>query len=88
MLTRMHRHVTKAQTIELIKRIREEIPGIHLRTTLMVGFPGETDDDFNELLDFVKWARFERMGAFIYSKKEGTYSTPRSAACRAPAYRP
>ena len=74
MLTRMHRHVTKAQTMELIKRIREEIPGIHLRTTLMVGFPGETDDDFNELLDFVKWARFERMGAFIYSEEEGTYS--------------
>ena len=60
--------------MELIKRIREEIPGIHLRTTLMVGFPGETDDDFNELLDFVKWARFERMGAFIYSEEEGTYS--------------
>ena len=62
------------QTMALIKRIREEIPGIHLRTTLMVGFPGETDDDFNELLDFVKWARFERMGAFIYSEEEGTYS--------------
>ena len=74
MLTRMHRHVAKAQTMELIKRIREEIPGIHLRTTLMVGFPGETEDDFNELLDFVKWARFERMGAFAYSEEEGTYS--------------
>ncbi len=74
MLKRMHRHVTKAETMALIERIRQEIPGIHLRTTLMVGFPGETEDDFNELLDFVKWARFERMGAFTYSEEEGTYS--------------
>lgn len=74
MLTRMHRHVSKAQTMELIREIRERVPGIHLRTTLMVGFPGETEDDFNELLDFVRWAKFERMGAFVYSEEEDTYS--------------
>ena len=74
MLTRMHRHVSKAETIQLIEKIRQQVPGIHLRTTLMVGFPGETDEDFNELVDFVKWARFERMGAFAYSEEEGTYS--------------
>lgn len=74
MLSRMHRHVTKQETIDLIKAIRSRVPGIHLRTTLMVGFPGETDEDFNELVDFVKWARFERMGAFAYSEEEGTYS--------------
>lgn len=74
MLTRMHRHVSKAETIELIEKIRQSVPGIHLRTTLMVGFPGETEDDFKELVDFVKWARFERMGAFAYSEEEGTYS--------------
>lgn len=74
MLTRMHRHVSKEQTIELIRRIRKEIPGIHLRTTLMLGFPGETEEDFTELMDFVRWARFERMGAFTYSEEEGTYS--------------
>ena len=50
------------------------MPGIHLRTTLMVGFPGESEDDFNELVDFARWARFERMGAFAYSEEEGTYS--------------
>ena len=64
MLDRMQRHVTKEQTYELIRRLREEVPGIHIRTTLMVGFPGETDDDFQELIAFTKWARFERMGAF------------------------
>ena len=74
MLERMQRHVTRQQTIELIERMRREVPGIHLRTTLMVGFPGETDEDFRELLDFVRWARFERMGAFAYSEEEGTYS--------------
>ena len=73
-LTRMRRHVTKQETIDLIKTIRERVPGIHIRTTLLVGFPGETDEDFAELLDFVKWARFERMGAFAYSEEEGTYS--------------
>lgn len=74
MLTRMRRNVTKEDTMRLIERMRREVPGIHIRTTLMVGFPGETDDDFNELVDFVKWARFERMGAFAYSEEEGTYS--------------
>lgn len=74
MLTRMHRLVSKEQTIELIRRIRKEVPGIHLRTTLMVGFPGETEEDFAELMDFVRWAQFERMGAFTYSEEEGTYS--------------
>jgi len=74
MLTRMKRHVTKEETLELIQRIRREVPGIHLRTTLMVGFPGETDEDFQELIAFTKWARFERMGAFAYSEEEGTWS--------------
>ncbi len=74
MLTRMHRHVTKQETINLLKVIRERVPGIHIRTTLMVGFPGETEEDFQELMDFVREARFERMGAFAYSEEEGTYS--------------
>ena len=72
-LERMHRHVNKQETMDLIRTIREKVPGIHLRTTLMVGFPGETEDDFQQLLDFVRWARFERMGAFMYSEEEGTY---------------
>lgn len=74
MLSRMHRHTTKEETMRLIERLREAVPGIHLRTTLMVGFPGETDEDFRELVEFVKWARFECMGAFAYSEEEGTYS--------------
>ena len=74
MLSRMQRHVTKEETYELIRRMRKEVPGIHLRTTLMVGFPGETDEDFRELLEFTNWARFERMGAFAYSEEDGTYS--------------
>lgn len=74
MLDRMHRHVSKKETMELINTIRERVPGIHIRTTLLVGFPGETEEDFDELVDFVKWARFERMGAFVYSEEEGTYS--------------
>ena len=74
MLTRMHRHVSKQETMDLIEKIRKAVPGIHLRTTLMVGFPGETEEDFKELVDFVKWAKFERMGAFAYSEEEGTYS--------------
>ena len=73
-LERMHRHVTSNETIELIHRIREEVPGIHLRTTLLTGFPGETEEDFASLVDFVKTMRFERMGAFPYSEEEGTYS--------------
>lgn len=74
MLSRMQRHFTKQETYELIERMRCEVPGIHLRTTLMVGFPGETDEDFQELLAFTRWARFERMGAFAYSEEDGTYS--------------
>ena len=74
MLTRMKRHVTKEETYDLVERIRREVPDIHLRTTLMVGFPGETQEDFDELIAFTKWARFERMGAFAYSEEEGTYS--------------
>ena len=74
MLDRMHRHVSKQETIDLIKAIRERVPGIHIRTTLMVGFPGENEQDFEELKEFVRWAKFERMGAFAYSEEEGTYS--------------
>ncbi len=74
MLERMQRHVTKEETETLVRRLREEVPGIYIRTTLMVGFPGETDEDFNELMTFVKDARFERMGAFAYSEEDGTYS--------------
>jgi len=73
MLTAMRRNITRKETYNLIERIRREVPGIHIRTTLMVGFPGETEDDFNELMDFTRWARFERMGAFAYSEEEGTY---------------
>lgn len=74
MLNRMHRHVSKQETIDLLNTIRERVPGIHIRTTLMVGFPGETQEDFHELLEFVRTQRFERMGAFAYSEEEGTYS--------------
>lgn len=74
-LSAMHRHVNSQQTYELIEKLRAEVPGIHIRTTLMVGHPGETEEDFKQLIDFVKWARFERMGAFAYSEEEGTYST-------------
>ena len=74
MLTKMRRNITKEGTIELIKRIRAEVPGIYLRTTMMVGHPGETEDDFNELLDFVNDMKFERLGAFPYSHEEDTFS--------------
>ncbi|HOI27773.1 MAG TPA: 30S ribosomal protein S12 methylthiotransferase RimO [Paludibacteraceae bacterium] len=73
-LEKMHRHVTSKETYELIGRIREEVPGVHVRTTLLTGHPGETEDDFNQLMEFVQKARFERMGAFPYSEEEGTYS--------------
>ena len=73
MLGKMRRNITKQQTIDLIARFREEVPGIHLRTTMMVGHPGETERDFEELLDFVKQTRFERLGAFPYSHEEDTY---------------
>lgn len=73
-LDAMRRHITKEETYSFVERIRREVPGIHLRTTLMVGHPGETEAAFDELLEFVRWARFERMGAFAYSEEEGTYS--------------
>ena len=73
-LSAMRRNFTRQQTYELIETIRRQVPGIHLRTTFMVGYPGETDEDFQELLDFIRWAKFERMGAFAYSEEEGTYS--------------
>lgn len=73
-LERMHRNITAEQTRDLLAKIRQEVPDIHLRTTLMVGFPGETEDDYAQLVDFVKDMRFERMGAFAYSEVEGTYS--------------
>lgn len=73
MLVKMRRNISKQQTIDLIAKFREEVPGIHLRTTMMVGHPGETERDFEELLDFVKQTRFERLGAFPYSHEEDTY---------------
>lgn len=73
-LQRMRRNVSSKETIELIRRIRDEVPGIHLRTTLLTGFPGESEADFEALMNFVKMMRFERMGAFPYSEEEGTYS--------------
>ena len=73
-LQRMHRHVTKQETIDLIRKMREKVPDICIRTTLLLGFPGETDEDFEELLQFVKETRFNRLGAFVYSEEEGTYA--------------
>lgn len=73
-LEKMRRHVTKEETFALIDQFRREVPGIHLRTTLMVGHPGETEEAFEELKDFVRKVRFDRMGAFAYSEEEGTYS--------------
>ena len=73
-LTNMRRHITAAQTRELLAEIRRRVPGIHIRTTLMVGFPGEDEDAFDELLDFVSEQRFERMGAFSYCEEDGTYA--------------
>ncbi len=74
MLNRMRRHITCTETEELLAEIRRQVPGIHLRTTFMVGFPGETEEDFEELLRFTRRQRFERMGAFAYSEEEGTYA--------------
>ncbi len=74
MLNRMRRHVTKEQTYRLIDTLRREVPGISIRTTLMVGHPGETEQDFEELKDFVRKVRFDRMGAFTYSEEEGTFA--------------
>ncbi len=74
MLSRMRRDTTSEETYQLVRTLREAVPGIALRTTMMVGFPGETEEDFQQLMDFVRWARFERLGAFAYSEEEGTYS--------------
>ena len=74
MLSKMRRHVTKTETYDLIEKFRKEVPGIHLRTTLMVGHPGETEEDFEELKEWVREMRFERMGCFAYSDEEGTYA--------------
>lgn len=74
MLKRMRRHITKEQTYQFVTSLREKVPGIVLRTTMMVGFPGETEDDFEQLMEFVRWARFERLGAFAYSEEDGTYA--------------
>ena len=73
-LKRMRRNITKQETCDLIERIRREVHDIHLRTTLMVGYPGETDRDFDELMGFVNEMRFERLGAFAYSHESGTYA--------------
>lgn len=73
-LKKMLRHVTKEDTYALVERMRSEVPGICLRTTMMVGFPGETDKEFEELVEFVKWAKFDRMGAFAYCEEDGTYA--------------
>ncbi len=73
-LTKMRRHIDREQTQILIDRLRSEVPDIHLRTTLMVGFPGEGEREFEELMKWVKDVRFERMGAFAYSQEEGTYA--------------
>lgn len=74
MLKTMHRHITKEETITLLERIRAEVPGIHLRTTMLVGHPNETEQDFEELKEFVRQMKFERLGAFAYSHEEGTYA--------------
>ena len=73
-LSNMRRYVNKEDTYQLIEKLRQEVPGIHIRTTLMVGFPGEGEDEFEELKAFVRWAKFERMGAFAYCEEEGTYA--------------
>ena len=73
-LANMRRHITKEQTLELLARLRREVPGIHIRTTLMVGFPGEGEAEFEELKDFVRTARFDRMGAFAYCEEDDTYA--------------
>ncbi|MBR6251498.1 MAG: 30S ribosomal protein S12 methylthiotransferase RimO [Bacteroidales bacterium] len=74
MLKTMHRHITKQQTLDLLSRIRSEVPGIHIRTTFICGHPGETEKDHEELMQFVESQRFERMGAFTYSHEEDTYA--------------
>ncbi len=78
-LTAMRRHISKEETYRFVEDFRREVPGVHLRTTLMVGHPGETEEGFKELMDFVRWARFERMGAFAYSEEMGTFSAEKYA---------
>lgn len=73
-LNAMRRHINKEETLQFIRRLREEVPGIHIRTTLMVGFPGEGEEEFNELLQFVKDVMFDRMGAFAYCEEDDTYA--------------
>ena len=73
-LTNMRRHISRQETLELLERLRREVPGIHIRTTLMVGFPGEGEQEFEELMDFTREARFERMGTFAYSEEAGTWA--------------
>ena len=73
-LDNMRRHITRQETLDLLERLRHEVPGIHIRTTLMVGFPGEGEQEFEELLQFVRETRFERMGALAYSEEAGTYA--------------
>ena len=73
-LTNMRRHISADETRRLLAEIRRRVPGIHIRTTLMVGFPGEEEADFEELMDFVREQRFERMGAFAYCEEEGTFA--------------
>ena len=73
-LTNMRRHISRQETLDLLARLRREVPGLHIRTTLMVGFPGEGEKEFEELMDFVREARFERMGAFAYSEENGTWA--------------
>ena len=73
-LTNMRRHISRQETLDLLARLRREVPGIHIRTTLMVGFPGEGEQEFEELLEFTRLARFERMGAFAYSEEAGTWA--------------
>ena len=74
MLEKMHRHITRQEQDEVIARIRREVPGICIRTTLLVGHPGESEEDFNELCEWVKTMRFDRLGAFAYSEEEGTFA--------------
>ena len=74
MLKKMHRHITREEQDAVIARIRREVPGICIRTTLLVGHPGETEQDFEELCEWVKTMRFDRMGAFAYSEEEGTFA--------------
>lgn len=73
-LSNMHRHIDKAATLRLLDKMREKVPGIKIRTTLMVGFPGETEEGFTELLDFVRSQEFDRMGAFAYCEEDDTFA--------------